>query len=66
VGEVVELGFEGLVVLAFDLEFGLKLFDQEFEARDFGTEFQGVGRDLALARRSLRLSLAGVVELCGI
>ena len=34
--------FEGLVVLAFDLEFGLEFFDQEFEARDFGTEFVNV------------------------
>lgn len=28
--------FESLVVLAFDLEFGLQFFDQEFQARDFG------------------------------
>ena len=46
VGEVVELGLEGLVVLALDLKLGLELFDQEFEARDFGAEFQSVGRDL--------------------
>ena len=39
VGEVVELGFEGLIVLALDLELGLEFFDQEFEARDFGAEF---------------------------
>ena len=37
-----ELGLQGLIVLAFDLEFGLKLFHQEIEARDFGAEFGGV------------------------
>ena len=35
--------FEGLVVLALDLEFGLQLLDEEFEPRDFGFEFLDVG-----------------------
>jgi hypothetical protein len=35
--------FEGLVVLALDLEFGLQLLDEEFEARNFGLEFLDVG-----------------------
>ena len=42
-GQVLELGFEGLVVLALDLEFGLELFDQEIEARDFGAQLKDVG-----------------------
>ena len=54
-----ELLLEGLVVLALDLEFGLEFFDQEFEARDFGAKFQGVGWDLTLTRR---LRLGGIVE----
>jgi hypothetical protein len=63
VGEVVELGFEGLVVLALDLELGLEFLDQEFEARDFGAEFQGVGGDLTL---TWRLRLSGVVKRSGV
>jgi hypothetical protein len=39
VGQCVDLEFQGLVVLALDLKLGLKLFDQEFEASDFGAEF---------------------------
>jgi hypothetical protein len=35
--------FEGLVVLALDLEFGLQLLDEKFEARNFGFEFLDVG-----------------------
>jgi len=38
----VDLGFQGLVVLAFDLEFGLELLDEQFEARDFGAKFLSV------------------------
>jgi hypothetical protein len=34
---------EGLVVLALDLEFGLQLLDEKFEARNFGFEFLDVG-----------------------
>ena len=37
-----ELGFEGLVVLALDLEFGLEFLDQEIEARDFGAKANAV------------------------
>jgi len=36
------LGFQGLVVLAFDLEFGLELLDEQFESRDFGAKFLSV------------------------
>jgi len=57
--------FEGLVVLALDLEFGLEFFDEEFEASDFGAEFQGVGWDLTLTWR-LRLRLTGIAERAGI
>ena len=35
--------FEGLVVLALDLEFGLEFFDQKFQARDFCFQFLDVG-----------------------
>jgi len=63
VGEVVELGFEGLIVLALDLQLGLEFFDQEFEARDFGAEFQGVGWDLTL---TWRVRLTAIVERAGV
>jgi hypothetical protein len=42
VGQVVDLGFQGLVVLAFDLQFGLELFDEQFESRDFGAKLLSV------------------------
>jgi len=35
--------FEGLIVLALDLEFGLEFLDQEFETRNFGAKFVDVG-----------------------
>ena len=38
-----DLGFEGLIVLALDLEFGLEFFHQHFEACDFDTKFLEVG-----------------------
>lgn len=44
--------FEGLVVLALDLEFGLKFFDKELEARNFHPEFLSVGGSANGARRS--------------
>ena len=37
-GEGADLGFQGLIVLALDLEFGLEFFYQHFEARDFDAE----------------------------
>jgi hypothetical protein len=43
-GECADLGFEGLVVLALDLEFGLEFLDEQVEARDFHTEFVQVSR----------------------
>jgi hypothetical protein len=43
VGDGADLGFEGLVVLAFDLEFGLEFFDEEVEAGDFEAKFLDVG-----------------------
>ncbi len=43
VGEGFDLGFEGLVVLALDLQFGLELFHQEFEARDFDAKLVRIG-----------------------
>ena len=51
--QVVDLGFQGLVVLALDLEFGLEFLYEEFEARDFGAEFLGVATGYR-ARWSLR------------
>jgi len=70
VGQVVDLGFQGLVVLAFDLEFGLEFLDQEFEARYFGAEFLRVvaGHGAKLRRRGWmrgRVVLAGVIGLSG-
>ena len=38
-----DLGFEGLVVLALDLELGLEFFHQHFEAGDFDAKFLDVG-----------------------
>jgi hypothetical protein len=35
----VNLGFQGLIVLALKLEFGLELFYEEFQARYFGAKF---------------------------
>jgi hypothetical protein len=43
----VELRLERLVVLALDLDFGLKLLDLKLEARDFSAEFGEVGTDWA-------------------
>ena len=45
-----------LVVLALDLEFRLKFFDQQVEARDFGTKALGVlrKRTMSIRRRRLR------------
>lgn len=51
--------FEGLVVLALDLEFGLEFFDEKFEARDFGFEFLDVGG------AGLRAIGSGYVEIVG-
>ena len=42
-GEGADVEFEGLVILALDLEFGLELLDQEFEVRNFCTKFVNVG-----------------------
>lgn len=36
--EGVELSFERLIVLAFDLELGLEFFDLKVETRNFGAE----------------------------
>jgi hypothetical protein len=55
-----ELGFEGLVVLALDLEFGLEFFYQEIEARDFGAEAKSVVCGGTGWRLRLRQLLRGV------
>ena len=34
---------ERLIVLAFDLQFGLQLFYEQFEARDFRLQFLNIG-----------------------
>jgi hypothetical protein len=64
VGQVVDLPFQGLVVLALELEFGLQLFHQQFEARYFRPEFLGI---VAGNRPSLRRRwrLRGLVVLSG-
>jgi hypothetical protein len=49
----VNLRFERLVVLAFDLKLGLKLFHLEIESRDFGAKLREVGADLPLLLRRL-------------
>lgn len=46
-----------MVVLAFDLEFGLEFLDQQFEARDFGTEFVNVGSGCAWSMSLRRVLL---------
>jgi hypothetical protein len=59
-----DLGFEGLVVLALDLEFGLELFNEQLETRYFGAKFLGVvAGDGAELRR--RWWLRGRVVLTG-
>ena len=57
------MGFQGLVVLAFDLEFGLELLDEQFESRDFGAKFLSVAAGYrAGGRVNWRLRwLAGVL-----
>jgi hypothetical protein len=42
VSEGANLGFERLVVLAFDLQFGLQLLDQQIEVRDFDAQLMDV------------------------
>ena len=54
--------FEGLVVLALDLEFGLEFFHQQLEARDFGLEFLDVacgGRRTYRRSKGLRVARDG-------
>ena len=41
-GEGVDLEFEGLVVLALELELGLEFFHEQFEAGDFAAQFLDV------------------------
>ena len=48
-GQGTDVEFEGLVVLALDLKFGLEFLDEQFEARDFGAEFVNVRSRCALA-----------------
>jgi hypothetical protein len=43
VGEGVNLEFEGLGVLALDLELGLEFFDEQLEAGDFASQLLDVG-----------------------
>jgi len=42
-GDGTDLRLQGLVVLAFDLEFGLEFFDEEVEVSDLHAEFLDVG-----------------------
>ena len=42
-GQVVDVLFEGLVVLAFDLQLGLEFFYEELETGYFGLELHDVG-----------------------
>ena len=61
------MGFQGLVVLAFDLEFGLELLYEQFESRDFGAKLLSVAAGYrAGGRVNWRLrGLAGVNGLVG-
>ena len=43
IGESADLGFQGLVVLALDLEFGLEFFNEKIEVSDLHAEFLDVG-----------------------
>ena len=49
-----DVEFKSLIVLALDLEFGLELLNQEFEARDFDAEFLNFRGGGGGARRSDR------------
>src|SRR5258708_10920949 len=49
--------FEGLVVLALDLEFGLQFLDQQFQARDFSFQFLDVGGAGLRAVRSSHIEI---------
>jgi hypothetical protein len=57
-----------LVVLAFDLEFGLELLDEQFESRDFGAKFLSVAAGYrAGGRVNWRLRwLAGMNRMVGV
>ena len=48
VSERLELCFERLIVLAFDLQLGLEFLDLQLEARNFGAELGEVGADRSL------------------
>lgn len=66
-GEGADVEFEGLVVLALDLQFGLQFLDEQFEARDFRAQFVDVGcggsRAMCGRRVLLRRLLSGNVVL---
>jgi len=64
----VDLGFQGLVVLAFDLKLGLEFLYQEFETRDFGAKFLGVAAGYGAQRSGwLRgLIVCGLARLSGL
>lgn len=60
--ESLHLLFQRLVILPLDLQFGLELFDQQFEACDFAAQLQEVARSGSRPRRhgwcSLNVALA--------
>ena len=60
------LRFQGLIVLALDLELGLELFDLKVEARDLYAKFLNVGGS-GLARWRLRTGIwiAGRISRVG-
>lgn len=62
VGESVDLEFEGLGVLALDVELGLEFFNEQLETGDFTTQLMDVGGAGRWTSRRLRAlgGLAGV------
>ena len=61
-GEGADLGFQGLIVLALDLEFGLEFLYEEIEMGDLHAEFLDVGGwgTLTLRRLLRKRRLAGI------
>ena len=53
-GQGFDVEFEGLIVLAFDLELGLEFLDEKLEARDFSFEFLDVAGSGWRTNRLLR------------
>lgn len=60
-GQGFDVEFEGLIVLALDLEFGLEFFDEQLQARNLGFKFLDVG---AAGLRAIRSGHVEIVRRC--